>query len=329
MARNALAYSTLAKQELSDSEARLLRLIANAERSLRIAATNAIIAARDAPGTLAELTALIEQGRIEEAIDAAARAGVLRLSAGYAAVYTVTGQQTAQFIENALDVVVDFDVVNERAVQHMRDARLRYVREFSEAQRAAARSAMTVGIEGGRNPIEQARRFRESIGLTARQVDAVDNFRRLLEDSSGEALNRELRDRRFDRTVRRATRGGDPLSQVQIDRMVTRYRERYLRFRSETIARTEALGVVHAANDEAFRQAVDDQLIDGTQIERKWRTASDERVRPTHAAANGQVRGLNEPFLVGGSQLRYPGDSRGPAKEIIRCRCTVTTRLVA
>ena len=58
----------VAKQEISDTEARLLRLVANAETRLRIAATNAIIAARDKPGTLAELSVLLEQGRIEEAI---------------------------------------------------------------------------------------------------------------------------------------------------------------------------------------------------------------------------------------------------------------------
>jgi len=31
--------------------------------------------------------------------------------------------------------------------------------------------------------------------------------------------------------------------------------------------------------------------------------------------------GMNEPFLVGGASLMYPGDPNGPASEIINCRC--------
>ena len=44
--------------------------------------------------------------------------------------------------------------------------------------------------------------------------------------------------------------------------------------------------------------------------------------------AGGQVRGIDEPFIVGGAQLRYPGDPQGPARETVQCRCALTTRLV-
>ena len=77
----------------SDTEDRLLRLVADAEPHLRIAAINAILAARDAPGTLEELSVLLEQGRIEEAILAAGLAGSIRIADEYAAVYTLAGQK--------------------------------------------------------------------------------------------------------------------------------------------------------------------------------------------------------------------------------------------
>ena len=263
--------SSLSKQSsLDDREARLLRLISNGEVSLRIAATNAVLAARNAPGTLAQLEALIEQGLIEEAIQVASRAAVIRISDGYSAVYNAAGQNTSKFIEDSLEVVIGFDQANFRAVRHLQEERLRFVREFTDEQRRATQSALSDGIERGLNPRAQARNFRSSIGLTAKQQSAVQNFRRLLNRASEgdeEALTRQLRDRRFDRTVRRAIRTGEPLTKTQVERMVGRYRERYVLYRSEVIARTESLRAVHSANDEAYRQSIDEGQIEARGIE--------------------------------------------------------------
>lgn len=57
--------------------------------------------------------------------------------------------------------------------------------------------------------------------------------------------------------------------------------------------------------------------------EREWRTQGDDRVRPTHQDVDGQIRKMNEPFLVGGALLNYPGDSSGPLVETANCRCYV------
>ena len=316
---------------LNDTEDRLLRLISKGEVSLRIAATNAVLAARQAPGTLRELERLIEQGLIEEAIQSASRAGAIRIYDGYAAVYNVAGRGGAKFIEDSLEVVIGFDQANFRAVRHLQEERLRFVREFTDEQRRATQSALSDGIERGLNPRAQARNFRSSIGLTEKQQSAVQNFRRLLyraSDGDAEALTRQLRDRRFDPTVRRSLRTGEPLTRTQIEKMVGRYRERYVKYRSEVIGRTEALRAVHSANDEAYRQAIDEGHIQIQEVKRTWRIAPD-RVRDTHVAASGQVRGINETFTVGGFQLRYPGDSSAPARETVQCQCALSTRLVA
>lgn len=52
-----------------------------------------------------------------------------------------------------------------------------------------------------------------------------------------------------------------------------------------------------------------------------WVTRRDERVRETHAAADGQTVPVDHPFLVGGASLQHPGDRTGPASEVINCRC--------
>jgi len=55
-----------------------------------------------------------------------------------------------------------------------------------------------------------------------------------------------------------------------------------------------------------------------------WRTIIDNVTRPSHVAADGQERYVDEPFLVGGQQLRVPGDTAlgATAENIIHCRCS-------
>ena len=59
---------------------------------------------------------------------------------------------------------------------------------------------------------------------------------------------------------------------------------------------------------------------------KEWHTEMDGRERPSHRRADGQVRPLNEPFLVGNSLMRYPGDPTAPADEVINCRCDMIIR---
>lgn len=310
-----------------DTEARLLRLIAVAEPRLRLALVNSIVAAR-AASSLGELEVLIVEGRFEEAVALAARTGVVRLAGESSAVFVLAGRDTSLFLTDVVEVVVDFDQVNFRAVSTMQQSRLRLIREFTTEQLTATREALTEGISRGLNPREQARAFRDSIGLTAKQQRAVDNYRRLLEQGSSEALQRGLRDARFDSTVQAAVRGDRVLTADQVRRMTDRYRERMLAFRAETIARTEALRAVHQGSEEAYRQAFDEGLLDPGAVTRSWVTARDERVRGSHAAMSGQRRTAGETFVSGnGHRLMHPGDPNAPASETVQCRCALATRL--
>ena len=54
-----------------------------------------------------------------------------------------------------------------------------------------------------------------------------------------------------------------------------------------------------------------------------WLATSDSRTRPTHRAAEGQRVPVGQPFIVGGAELRFPGDPSGPPQEVIQCRCTM------
>lgn len=297
-------------------------LLLDAERDMLRAVVSAIIAARNAPGTLRQLADRIAVGDIEGAIEAAARAGVLNIANEWVAVYSQGGKSAAAQASAAIGIAIDFDQTNDFAIDAMRRNKLDLVQGWRDDIRNAARETMRDSIERGLNPRDSAREFRDSIGLTPRQQRAVNNYRRLLERAAQgdmEALRRELRDRRFDPTVRRAARTGEPLTRAQIDRMVERYRERYLKYRAEVIARTETLRALNQGTTEAMRQAIERGDIPADGMDKEWVASRDNRVRPSHVAANGQRRPFTEPYSVGGAALMMPGDPDGPARETIQC----------
>ena len=87
--------------------------------------------------------------------------------------------------------------------------------------------------------------------------------------------------------------------------------------RAERIARTISAGTSNHAAIEGARAA-------GIEMKKRWLATQDGSTRDTHLAAHGQTQELDQPFFVGDSSLRYPGDPRGSAKEIINCRCAVS-----
>lgn len=311
--------------EEEDDKARIEGLLATAAFGFRRRFLDAVKQIED-DQTLEQLEELLGFRRYDEALVAAELAAA-NLANGFSGAFLASADDTMRFIGNSINVLVSFDRTNERAVEMMRRNQLRLVRGFTNEQRLATRFALVEGIAQGMNPRQQALLFRQSIGLTRRQVQAVLNYRRLLERGDAAALQRALRDRRFDSTVRAAVDGDRPLTNDQIDRMVGRYRERYVRYRSEVIARTESLRAVHEGAQAAYRQAISDGVLAEDELVQEWITATDERVRSSHAFMHGQQRPIGEPFTSGaGNQIRYPGDIDAPGSETIQCRCVLTTR---
>ncbi|GAB7388989.1 hypothetical protein BSNK01_28270 [Bacillaceae bacterium] len=93
--------------------------------------------------------------------------------------------------------------------------------------------------------------------------------------------------------------------------------------RAVVIARTE---VVAASNAGAYFAAK--QL--GVPMRKRWIATMDERTRDWHAEAHGQVRDIDEPFVVNDELLMFPGDNTlgASAENIVQCRCTVAFEYV-
>lgn len=84
--------------------------------------------------------------------------------------------------------------------------------------------------------------------------------------------------------------------------------------RSRMIARTE----IHNAASYGMQAAAEETEQN---LVREWVAVHDERTRESHADADGQQRGMDEPFEVDGELIDYPGD--GSAANAINCRCTL------
>lgn len=290
--------------------------------------------------TLNELTGLIERGDVD---------GVLRLvpndvinsafeefeavtSAGY-----LTGAQV--FADGQPPVIgadgsvvnFTFNATNPKVSGYARDYTARRVREIGNDLKRVISETVRDGAVRGDGPLSTARRVRGSIGLTVNQERAVSNYRRMLETGDARALQRELRDRRFDAAARRAIRG-QRLSQQQIDRMVSRYRERYIKYRSETIARTETIRSLNGGQTQLMQSYIDQGKISEDQVRRFWHYTFDERTRFSHRtipSRNPDGVGMREPFSSDLGPIMYPGDpSAGPANTI-NCRCTVFQRIIS
>lgn len=251
------------------------------------------------------------------------------LSGVWAEVFGQAGDEAAKFISDYASVPVRFDLVNDRAVAAMKDAQLRLIQQISGEQRDLIRDILTRGIQSGENPRVVAQEIRDSIGLTRYQEQIVANYRDQLEQASSAALDRELRDARFDPKVRSAAEAGKPLPAADIDRMVGRYRDNWISYRAEVIARTEGLRAATEGIHAGFQQAVEDGDIQEQEVKRTWITRHDSRTRISHIEMDRQERGLNEPFVDGdGNLLMYPRDPAAPPETTIQCRCRVTVRLV-
>ena len=123
--------------------------------------------------------------------------------------------------------------------------------------------------------------------------------------------------------IERGIREGTSLDTVteEVDRILTATGSDRWPNRARTVARTETMGAVNAG---VFRAAQLDAEARGDLAPFKvWISTEDNRTRPTHVVADGQRTLLTEPFRVGGAQLLFPGDPRGPANEVINCRCSI------
>ncbi|UYL04957.1 hypothetical protein LGIDLPPJ_00070 [Klebsiella phage KP13-27] len=224
----------------------------------------------------------------------------------------------------AVTAPVVFSLVNPRVGAYINNYVGQMIREVSDETVKAVQSAVNQGVITGRNPRQIARDFRSSIGLTSRQEQTVQRLRAALEKGEAGYVNSLTT---VTDSAKNAVSAGK-LSESQIDKIVEQTRLRYVKQRTETIARTESLRATSVGQDLAIREgqitgAISNELL------KRWLYRHDTRTRDAHISA-GETNGwipMNRPFSTPLGPLMFPRDPNGSASNTINCRCRVAYSL--
>lgn len=178
-----------------------------------------------------------------------------------------------------------------------------------------------LGVKGA-----TARRTGGMVGLPVQMSEWVESARQQLlsgdRASMRAYLTRKLRDTAYDRFVV----PGAKLTIEQANTISRAYSARLLQSYAKQLAQTYAQQAYNAGRNHAIQQLLDNGTITQDQVQKKWRTMRDERVRHSHATMNNQRVGFTEPFVSGiGGLLMYPGDTSLAASDadIYNCRCSL------
>lgn len=264
------------------------------EPDLKSVFLDAVAAARDATD-IDRIATLLLSGTIDQA---AAAAGIQQLEASLGNLTPILqagflggGDYAARRLADA-GIAISFDLVNPRAVAWAEQYAGDLITSIGEETRAGVRTLIAASIEDGISPRDTARRLRDMVGLTVRQQDAVASMARRLHE---QGLDPEL-----------------------VERRTNRFAQAQLRYRADTIARTETMAAVNNGQDGLWVEAREQGLLDPNTTKREWVVTDDDLLdERTCEPMAGQQVGLYEEFETpDGERLKVP-----PAHP--RCRCTV------
>lgn len=219
------------------------------------------------------------------------------------------------------------------------------VTRVTDETRQVVRTAISDGFQKGEHPDAIARRIagttnrvtglREGgvIGLSAPQERYVASMRERLKSGSQvdleAVLGMQRRDKRFDATIRKAIETGGKITDAMIEKMTSRYTERLVALRAETIARAETGQSVMAARHREFQRGLAQTGYPEEAVTKTWRHSAQDDGRPQHAAMhNKTVQGMTAEFVLpDGTRMQHPLDIAGGAKHNANCRCTASYKI--
>lgn len=165
--------------------------------------------------------------------------------------------------------------------------------------------------------------------------NGVDLILKVDEDKIIRCINKETKEFRFDNRLYENVRQLKEIVKAEITRGFSsgkgyEWMARQIslktgtsRARAYTIARTEG----HRVTSEAEMDCMTAAKEKGADVVKEWISTLDSVTRQTHVELDGQIRELEEEFVIpsSGARAMYPGGF-GLAKEDVNCRCCMNQR---
>lgn len=183
------------------------------------------------------------------------------------------------------------------------------VRQISSEQRAMVQAIVQQGITQQVGVPAMARQLQQGIGLTRRQATSVQNFGRALEQyAAGDVSLDAVRSQyQLARGIRIPAKG---LTAARINQLTAAYRERWVKHRATTIARTETMHALHAGKVAQWDAMQRQGLLPGGLV-LEWIVTPDERLCQICMPAHGEQVQVGQNFST--------GVPRPPAHPMCRC----------
>ena len=118
---------------------------------------------------------------------------------------------------------------------------------------------------------------------------------------------------------------GIPVTNRELSRTAGRKLQQLSASRTKAIAAMETNVSAEEAKNKEIEKLIQGRDTSQVQLVKEWLSQGDSRVREIHLEADSQEVPIDQPFIVGGESLMYPGDTSLGASpgNVINCRCSV------
>jgi hypothetical protein len=184
-------------------------------------------------------------------------------------------------------VGVAFNYLSPHVVEGVRELDTKVVQSLADDTREAVKAFIENGIRNGDSAATIAREIRQIVGLSPTQIGNVAKYEAKLVEA------------------------GD-MTDAAIEKAVAAYTRRAVALNAETISRTASLDAMKLGQDLAWRDAIDQGIVEQGSLTKTWKGVMDDRERDEHVMMEGET----VPY-----DALYSNGNYIPGDDTYNCRC--------
>ncbi len=200
-------------------------------------------------------------------------------------------------------ISITFDLLNEKALKFLEDKKIKFAIKVADTTHKAIINELSEGFEKGESIQELSNRIKDMPEFDMKRAAVVARTEIISSSNAG--------------TLQGYKESGVVIGKEWSSTKIKDMPEFDMK-RAAVVARTEIISSSNAGTLQGYKES-------GVVIGKEWSSTKDERTRDHHKDVEGQRVALDNPFIVDGDLLDYPGDNSYDAKasNVIQCRCSL------